>query len=670
AKPSAELSSFQTRGMFKPHHQYVLDFLPGAVAWDLPALDPWNCQPAEFEFLKLRRLQGYGIDKIKYDPYQVTSRMNVRQSFEVYFNQNEITPDANGLKQVTGYLEQNNLAILQAILEGGCSIEGSLERNSYLQAQRASVLEQALHKYADALLQNDTVLMTDVTQQFREIVRTDNRFKWLDTLDNESLRNRINTDERLRISLEPIFVLQRKASLRLVMAKRLTRQEQFDKLVTDLNKASSIWHSSRLPTNEGERIVMGMLDKLFSDYERGNITKAEFENLISETSYPDNILVLIGYHLLKKYEDKTWPQRKSWKSYWVEYNVGEWFERAHNSLLNLLGNHPVKEARARYMRMLNDFQTFRFYFVEDGLLTLKSLCAMPYPDESDYMPLRLSQYAFLYEMKSRTDSAIHCIPKRAAKYKRDSTTTDAFLDDLEAAGNTKSFVSVSGRLISKRSFNTEPKSPYYYLLKQHFLRNNKAALEHITNTSGGSVEFNEFNLWHLLENNVNEWKPFDNYFYDEEVGLYEFDKLISMMQRLDKHLCKPQVNQLYLSYHLKMLYYLERFAEPGNPRHAKLAETSLKYITNYYKARVRQIDPRLSLHIVKQLNLFNWLPGSAPGAYYGYDLLNSIARVRILNDVETKLYAHYVRLFNPSLRRMPHLIDDKEKLMNLAVEAF
>lgn len=668
-KSGADVTSFQTRGVFKPHHEYALDFLPGAVAGDIPAVDPWNCQPAEFEFLKLRRLQGYGMDKIKYQPYEMSSRINIRQSFEVYFKQNETSPDPNGLREVIRYLEQNDLAILQAVLEGGCSIEGSLDRNAYLQAQRANVLQKALHQYADALIQDDTVLLTDVTQQFREIIKSNANLKWLDSLDDESMRQRINNDAQLRESLEPVFVQQRKASLRLVMAKRLTRQEQFDKLVTDLNKASSIWNNRNLPTSEGERIVMGMLDKLFTDYEKGNITKNEIDRIISETSYPDNILVLIGYHYLKKYEDKTWPQRMRWSAYWKEYDIARWLERAHESLLNLLRQRPVKEMNARYMRMLNDFQTFQFYFVEEGLISIASLCDMPYPDDSDYMGLKLSQYAFLYEMRTRSDSSIHCIPQRAPQFKADSITVDAFLDGL-AEEVEKQTVSPISKPIVKRSFNTEPKSPYYYLLKQHFLKNNKTALEHVTNTHGGSVEFNEFNLWHLLENNVTDWRPAENHFYDEEVGLYELDRLIAMMQRVDKHLCKPQVNQLYLTYHLKMLYYLERYAEPGNPRHAKLAETSLKFITNYYKARGRHVTSRLSLHIVKQLNLFNWLPGSESGAYYGYDLLNSIARVRVLNEEESKIYAHYVRLFNPSLRRMPHLIGDKEKFMVLSTESF
>src|SRR5690349_16160418 len=62
--------SFRTRGFLRTHHQYQVDLLPAATAWEFPAIDPWNCEPAELRFFQLRKLQGYGVGKIRYRPYE------------------------------------------------------------------------------------------------------------------------------------------------------------------------------------------------------------------------------------------------------------------------------------------------------------------------------------------------------------------------------------------------------------------------------------------------------------------------------------------------------------------------------------------------------------------------------------------------------------------------
>jgi hypothetical protein len=230
---------------------------------------------------------------------------------------------------------------------------------------------------------------------------------------------------------------------------------------------------------------------------------------------------------------------------------------------------------------------------------------------------------------------------------------------------------VGTKLVKLKSFDQSPKGAYYYLLKQHYLKNNKAVLDNVSyEHSSASVELNVFNLWHLVYVNVSRWDPFENHFYDEEVQLDEMSRLIGSMHSLDKYLCKPQVNNLYLEYHLKVLYHLERFQEAGNAKHVKYADASLKFIGNYYKTRARQITPKLSMHIIKQLNAFNWLPGIQHGAWYGYELLTSISKERILSEEEIKLYAHYLKLYNPELKRMSTITLDKDKLTALMSEGY
>lgn len=662
--------SFQTRGFFRTHHEYVSDQLPGGVAWELPALDPWNCEPGEFQFLKFKKLHGYGIDKVRSDPYVSHSRTIIREVFEVYFPHNEYTPDQNGVRSVVDYLERNNYVILHAELTGGCSIEGNAGRNLFLQKRRANVLEKVLRQYNDELIERDTIILTDVTSQFRELIRNDRAFRGLDSLDDVSLQNVVNSNEDLRKRLEPILMLQRKATLKLTMAKRLSRHEQLANVQNDLQKASTIFAGAKIPTVESERKVMGIIDRLYGDYEKGSITKTELLAIINETGYADHLNLLIGYHLLKKYQDKTWPQSILWHTYWQKFEVDKWLEKARESLITLLQSTSVKEKRARYVRMLSDFQHYHFQFVTIGLIETRSLCQIPYPETPEFLPLTLSQYAFLYEVAS--SKPVTCLPRQIVFLRRDSVTdTDAFLETITEKYQHQSFIFAEGKLLKKKTFDTSPKGAYYYLLKQHYIKKNAAALAQVSYQNNNSpVVFNEFNLWHLLHDNVAFWNPLENHFYDAEVQLDELEMLIGLLKKTDEKLCKPQINQLYLAYHLKALHYLSLYPEPGNPKHGRIAENALKYICNYYKSRARQVNSNLAMHLVYQFNHLNWLGGPAPGAWYGYDLLSAVARTRELSGAELKMFAHYLKLFNPEMKRLPANARNVDELTRLSNEFY
>jgi hypothetical protein len=657
--------SFRTRGFFRTHHLYNVEFLPGAVAWALPILDPWNCEPAAIRFFKLKKADGYGIDKIKYVPYEGITRINIRSAFEVYFPHNEITPDAVGFNKVAGYLEQNNYVILNATLEGGCSLEGAPERNHYLQKQRASVLKKALHKYCDELLKKDTVMLTDVVSQFRELIQKTPQ-KYLDTLTDDLLIKKINSDEELRKLLEPVFILQRKASLKLVVAKRLSIFEQLERVRNMLNKASAELIGNSANKSVAEQKVMGLIEKLFIDFENGIVSESDLNEIIEEANFSNYVKVLVGYHFLKKFEESSLDPAngKIWENYWKKNLVEDRIITAQQNLIELFD--ADKTQRVKYMRMLNDFQAYIFRFTEIGLIDINSLCNIPYPERPEFMGLILNQYAYLYLIASTEGNNAYCMPGSVpVTIKRDSLiNTDAFIQNIQKSNpHLIGFDLIGKRLVSKKNFDPRPKGPYYYLLKQHYVKNNKSILENVAYTDNSeNVTLSVFNLWHLISVNVTEWNPFENHFYDKDIQLEEMDKLISAMKKLDAQLCKPQTNEMYMSYHLKMLYYLEHYAEPGNPAHAKYGDAALKFITGYYKARAKSMNSTLALHVVKQLNLFNWLPGNEEGAFYGNDLFNAIAGTRLLSDEEFKLYAHYQKIYNPQLKKIPPLYD-REKIL-------
>jgi len=673
--------SVRTKGFFRSHHLYTFDYLPGAPAEEFPAIDPWHCQPANVQLFKLRKLQGYGLKKIKYEPYRETSRIILRPSFDVYFPHNEIKPDQATLQNVINYLEDNNYTILNATLEGGCSAEGDSARNLFLQQQRALVLQKALHRYSDALVKKDTVILTNPYEQFRALIKNNDDFNYLDSLSDKRLRTALNTNEKIRNALEPILVLQRKASLKLVVAKRLTREEQIEKFRNDFIKACNKVNARGETSAEAEAIVMGMIEKLWGFYVDGFITESQVEELFLETSHSQLLSALLVYHHLKYYERTVPPTTAiTWKTYWKKYRIDSVMQRAVSSLIHL--EEFDKSNRKKYLAMLVDFQAYTYEFAEQGLLSVQSLCNIPYPEKPQYMGLILNQYAYLYEKANETkergdtDEEVYCIPFTTGKKKinhRDSViNTDDFLDKIQQELRLERIQvpTMDNKKISvKKNFDLRPKGAYFFLLKQHYVKNNKTVLENITTTNEEAPSFSIFNLWHFLDVNIARWDPEKNHFYDEDTQLDQLDALITLMKKSDAGLCRPQVNTLYLQYHLKVLRYLHLFAEPGNPLHGKYSDASLKFIDEYYKSRVGAVNARLALYIIYQMNLFNSLPGTKPGAWYAFDLMNALARQRLLNSEELVLYAHYLKLFNPSFKKIPPAYN-REELVKLSFEHF
>jgi hypothetical protein len=183
------------------------------------------------------------------------------------------------------------------------------------------------------------------------------------------------------------------------------------------------------------------------------------------------------------------------------------------------------------------------------------------------------------------------------------------------------------------------------MLKQGFVKGNRNILSQVD----GNLSLNAFSLYHLLKVNVVNWNPETNYFYDKEVRLEEMDRLIGMLKK-GNPICEPIINGFYLEYHRKALQYLELYFEPGSAKHKEIAESSLKYITEYYKKRITDLHGDLPLKLAMYLNTFNWFPGNNEGAWFGYDLLNAIMKKRKLTPEEERLWMTYVKIYNPDFK--------------------
>jgi hypothetical protein len=679
AAGSIELGSspgFYSKGWLKKRAGFLVDELPGAVATKFPAVDPYDCVPAHERYFKLRKMRGYGVDNIKYTPYQGKKREIIRKAYEVYFPVNSTEPGAAEIQNVKDFLQQNYYEILVARMEGGCSVEGDSIRNNRLQTGRAHVLAKALKKFNNSAIKRDTVLLTDSWISFRKLLAK-SAFKELDSLDDATLANEIRKQESVRKKLEPIFILQRKASLNLVIAKVFSHDERIMHLQAELFAATARLNISNEQSGTDEAKVMGMLSYLFDLYLEGEVSKEQFTETLTETAKSDYLNVLVGYHIMKQFEGQRYPKTFStWAAYWDRYNLETWFTKGQQSLLSIAETAMDRKSIIKFRKMLVDYQAYSFRFIQAGLLDINSLCSVRYPYLPAFRSLQLYQFGYLYELTAQ-GKKIDCMSSQEINpsSKKDTTfNADTFLDDIrKEIGITKSTTVVSdkGTWITKPSYNTDPKSLYYTLLKEKFVFEHNDILGNFEYVDDEApVELDGFNLYHLLRQTVSEWNPNHRYYYDKDVQFYEIGKLVDKMKKLDGLICTPQVKQLYLDYHLKSLYYLERYFEPGNVKQTKIADASIKFITDYYKIRVKALTPALSLHIVKQMNLFNWLPGSRCGAVYGYEILKIMAKQRMLNEEELKLYAHYIRLYDPAFKSSLSPLLEKEKLVQLGREPY
>jgi hypothetical protein len=221
------------------------------------------------------------------------------------------------------------------------------------------------------------------------------------------------------------------------------------------------------------------------------------------------------------------------------------------------------------------------------------------------------------------------------------------------------------RKFIKPVYGNSAKGAYYFIMKQGFLKGKK----NILNQVDGNLSLDEFSLYHLLDVNVANWRPEENYYYDNEVRLEEMEKLMQVLKK-GKSICAPLVNRLFLDYHLKALRYLELYFEPGSIKHKEIADASLKFVAEYYKKHISRLQGDMPLKIALYLNRFNWFPGGHEGAWYGYDFLTTVAKNRELTDPEMKLWANYLKIYDPTLKNPLPPGNNRESLLMAMKEGY
>jgi hypothetical protein len=629
------------KGTFFKKARYRTETLPAGFAPRLPVLDTTRCSSID-RFHVLRKMKGYGIDKFRYIPYRAPEREPVRHTFEIYFNKKSAEADVESLQPVVDFLKANNYSILNATIEAYSSPEGSEELNTYLQRRRAAVLVAALQRYNNEIILTDTVIINHGYDLFRQSIRP-TAFRWLDTLSNENLCALINSNQILQSAVEPYLRLQRKATLKLVVAKRLEGEELFSRFKRDFDywEKQLLPGRSNIPPAEVEARLMGLLEYLFGLVQVGNITSHQAAEILDRAICKQIIRVLSVYHLIIQFERKSQRDSLDWEILAKKYNYNELFSVAQANLISLITNPgEFSKQHEKFRQQLVDIQTYSFDYVRYGWLSVDALCNMDYPDSPKFRAYKLYQLAFLQHISRYME--VPCEKLRLPEMKEFARYSDDWLDEVRS-NNIFTQIHETGWVKTRHlpSYGPINFSPLFFYLKKFYLSKETSIRQHIIT----SDNLYEFDLFNLIAFNVANWKPLVNYWEDEEVQLEDLDKLVSLLKTINKRICRPRVNELYLNYHLKALQYIDWYYEPGNKHQTRIAQQSLKFISEYYERNSGLVTARLSIYLMKQFNAFHWIPGSYDGTWYAWNTLKAISRKRELSEEEKRLLSKYSRFY-------------------------
>ncbi len=488
----------------------------------------------------------------------------------------------------------------------------------------------------------DTVIVNPGYELFREsIIHTP--YKWLDTLNNDSMRMRINADIQLLESIEPYLKLQRKAVLKLAVAKRLNNTEIFERFKSDFSFWEQRLHPKFISSKSPQEIdarVMGMLDYLVGLLETGTISPEEFTDVIEQSKCSPVLKILLVYDELIEFEKNAKYDSLERETYFTSDKFSIMLMAAHSNLVQLILDKEYFKYQDKFKRQLVDIQTYTFDFITKGWLSSEVLCNIYYPDQYQFWGYTLTKLAFLQSLTQNQE--VPCESLRFSKGEGVKKYNDSWLDEIISANSNNVTGGWSHRVRYTLTHGEEIHSPYLFYLKKLYVNNQKS----ITPFVSSSNDMREFDLYMLASYHVDEWNPLLNYVADPEVNLLQMDKVIRMLKASQRRICPRQTNQLFLDYHLKALHYLNVYYEPGNARHTEIAQQSLQYIGAYYTKYAGWITPRLSLYIVNQLNAFHWVQGRYEGTWYARNILRGILGTRELTVEENDLYQKYLLYYN------------------------
>lgn len=592
----------------------TIDSLPTIALSSLPTLSEAVCTPID-RFYELRKLKGYGIDNIKYQPYTGHDKDIFKRSHEVFFARNKYQPEQQSVASLRQYLNDNDLSILKADFFGYSSMEGDSLLNRRLQEKRASYLYETLQQMSDDPIEADSVGFADGYENLVSLAKKNN-VKWLPALKRQQLRDTLSADSALRERLEPLLSVSRKAELKLVLARRLNREERITKAYRVLNQTAFrviTPRSGQIITLEQQRLS-GILNYLFRLYINGDISKSDLVYAVDAAPNAAFVRLLFTYMLEQQLERQRPPQLDSalWASRLNAFDWNSIFLSANADVVSLIHSGSMDASVKPMLHgMAVDIQYFTFRHILSGLLQPSILCYVSYPRTSGFYGLILNRYAFIHKVTTELGMSMSCYSagRPDIREREMPTLTEAYVDALADSLRHRAVEFqplFENAELHPPSFYSGPQSDYYHFLKILFVDNNESVRQLVSQ----SDQLIEFDLFRFVSYQVNTFDPLTSYWLDEDIPIEKISSLLRKLLREPGRLCPVMLENTALAFHLKTLYFLQRYYDPANPYHMALSRDALAYISNYYRRRSSIVTPALAAVIQEQLNLFYWQPGA------------------------------------------------------------
>ncbi len=581
----------------------------------LPALSNVECVPID-RFFELRKLKGYGIDKIKYQPYTGHDQDILKRRQRIYFPKNKFEPESVSIDSLRKYLADNDLSILKADFYGYSSLEGDSLLNRNLQEMRAEYLYKLLNEMSSDPIEADTIGFDDGYEALVALAKK-NAIPWLEATTKQQLKDTLQSDSLLLARLEPLLQQSRKAELQLVLAKRLNKGERISKAFRVLNQTAYrvlATRSGHINTVEQQR-VSGILQYLFRIYVGNEITTEELTNAVNAAPNAVFVRVLFMYMLIEQFERKRPVQVEAalWENKLAAFDLDRLFEAANEDIISLLYSKTIAtNTKPMLSGMAVDMQYYTFKYIMNGVLDPSVLCRFSYPNSPGFYALKLNHYAFIQQLPSDKASGISCYSGRSYEYSYKgpgrrfrSTNVSGLAESLERSASTYRPI-VENDSLHRPSYYTGSYSDYYYFLKVLFVNEDENMLQLVNQ----SDQLLEFDLYHFINYQVESFDPTRNYWLDEDIPIQKMQDLLRKLARAPGRLCPVNIENISLSFYLKALYFLHKYYDPINPDHMGLARDALSYVSSYYRNKKAFMTPELEDLIQRQINFFYLMPGS------------------------------------------------------------
>jgi hypothetical protein len=609
---------------FRKVAKLTLEELPTISLPYLPTLSNVECVAID-RFFELRKLKGYGIDKITYQPYTGHDRDILKRRQRIYFPKNKYEPESVSIDSLRKYLNDNDLSILKADFYGYSSLEGDSLLNRNLQEKRASFLYEMLNEMSSDPVEADSIGFDDGYEALVALAKK-NSIRWLQTMPKAQLKDTLQKDSLLLASLEPLLQQSRKAELQLVLAKRLNKEERIDKAFRVMNQAAYRvidTRSGHINTIEQQR-VSGILHYLFRIYVGNEITSDNLVYAVNAAPNATFVRVLFMYMLIEQFERKRPIQVDSsvWHSKLAEFDRDRLFEAANEDIISFLYSKTMAaNTKAMLNGMAVDLQYYTFKYIMNGSLTPSVLCRFSYPNTPGFYALKLNHYAFLQQLPSNLAAGVSCYSGRSYEYSYKganhrfrSTDVDGLAERLEQSAATYQSTLENGNL-EPPSFYKGSYSDYYFFLKILFINEDETMLSLVNQ----SDQLLEFDLYHFIDYQLESFDPLRNFWLDEDIPIQKMQELVRRLARDPGRLCPVLIENISLSFYLKSLYYLNNYYDPTSPDHMALARDALSYISSYYRNKKAFMTPELNTLIQRQINFFHLMPGTKDISEYAID---------------------------------------------------